>query len=132
TDGTIIQVNDRMLRMYGVNREQALNMSIRDDLSGPDNPFYRLTDYWESVKAGETRFFEWQARRPGDGSVFDVEVFLCKLVLNGKERILAAVRDVTEQKRLQRELQTANEELKAANEELDATNEELAAMHEEQ
>lgn len=132
TDGTIIQVNDRMLRMYGVNREQALNMSIRDDLSGPDNPFDRLTDYWERVKAGETRFFEWQARRPGDGSVFDVEVFLCKLVLNGKERILAAVRDVTERKRMQRKLQTANEKLKAANEELDATNEELAAMHEEQ
>jgi len=130
-DGRIIDVNRKMLEMYGVERDQALTLSIRDDYSGPDNPLDRLPVMWNKVVAGEPQLFEWQARRPGDGSVFDVEVFLCKLVLNGDDVILATVRDITERKRNQKALQDSHEELETANEELVAVNEELVAAEEE-
>ena len=57
---------------------------------------------WEKVIAGKTAFFEWKAKRPNDGSVFDVEVFLKKLSLIDKDVILANVRDITERKKAER------------------------------
>ncbi|MEW6541000.1 MAG: PAS domain S-box protein [Bacillota bacterium] len=131
SDGRIIDVNRKMLEMYGVERDEALTLSIRDDFSGPDNPLDQLPRIWERVLAGESELFEWQARRPIDGSVFDVEVFLCRLVLNGDEVVLATVRDITERKRSQKALQESHEELETANEELVAVNEELVAVEEE-
>lgn len=130
-DGTIIDVNNKMLEMYGVSREQALRLSIRDDYFAPENLLDRLPEIWERVRAGEDQFFEWRARRPVDGSVFDVEVFLRKLHLDGQDVILANVRDITERKQSQRELQRTNEELETLNGELVAINEELRATDEE-
>ncbi len=97
-NGDIIDVNDKMLEMYGVNREQACTLSIKDDYSSRDNPLEELERLRERVRAGESLFFEWKARRPQDGSVFDVEVFLRKIAMKGKDVILATVRDITERK----------------------------------
>lgn len=78
-DGTIIDVNQTMLRMYGVNsKEEAVKLSIIEDYSSPDSPVDQLPKWWEKVISGESLLFEWKARRPGDGSVFDAEVFLKK------------------------------------------------------
>lgn len=99
-DGTIIDVNQTMLRMYGVNsKEEAVKLSITEDYSSPESPVDQLPKWWERVSFGESLLFEWKARRPGDGSVFDVEVFLKKISLTDKDLILAAVRDITERKR---------------------------------
>ena len=56
-DGEIIDVNDKMLEMYGVNREQACTLSIRHDYSSQDNPLEQLQLLWERVRAGEDLFF---------------------------------------------------------------------------
>jgi PAS domain S-box-containing protein len=96
--GEIIDVNDKMLEMYGVDRDQATRLSIRDDYSGPDNPLDRLPEIWNRVIGGENQLFEWQARRPNDGYLFDVEVFLRRITLRNKDVILATVRDITARK----------------------------------
>jgi PAS domain S-box-containing protein len=103
-DGTIIDVNDKMLEMYQVNRENAKKLSIRDDYSSPLNPLDQLPPIWQKVISGENQFFEWIARRPNDGSVFNVEVFLRRLSLAEKDVILANVRDITERRRAEKEL----------------------------
>lgn len=103
-DGTIIDVNDKMLEMYQVDRENATKLSIRDDYSSPLNPLDQLPPIWQKVISGENQFFEWIARRPKDGSVFDVEVFLRRLSLAEKDVILANVRDITERRRAEKEL----------------------------
>lgn len=103
-DGTIIDVNDKMLEMYQVERENANKLSIQDDYSSPHNPLDQLPPIWQKVISGENQFFEWIARRPKDGSVFDVEVFLRKLSLAEKDVILANVRDITERRRAEKEL----------------------------
>ncbi|WP_338827708.1 PAS domain S-box protein [Neomoorella thermoacetica] len=99
-DGKIIDVNQTMLRMYGINsKEEAIKLSIIDDYSIPGSTADQLPLLWEKVISGENLLFEWKARRPVDGSVFDVEVFLKKISLNKKDVILATVRDITERKR---------------------------------
>ncbi|OIQ60465.1 hypothetical protein MTCOM_06220 [Moorella thermoacetica] len=99
-DGKIIDVNQTMLRMYGINsKEEAIKLSIIDDYSIPGSTADQLPLLWQKVISGENLLFEWKARRPVDGSVFDVEVFLKKISLNKKDVILATVRDITERKR---------------------------------
>ena len=77
-NGRIIDVNDRMLAMYGVTREEARSMTIVDDFSGQGNPVGELPQIWEQVLADHPQFFQWKARRPHSGETFDVEVYLRK------------------------------------------------------
>lgn len=97
--GNIIDVNDTMLKMYQVDRTEATKYSIADDYSTTDDPLNDLPMMWEKVIAGQNLLFEWKAKRPKIGEVFDVEVFLTKLKLQEQELILATVRDITERKR---------------------------------
>lgn len=117
-DGAIIDVNDRMLEMYGVSKDQALRFSIVDDYSASDNPIEKLPEIWRSVIGGANELFEWKARRPNDGTTFDVEVYLSRITLQEKDVILASVRDVTERRQAEEELQKALANLEQSNREL--------------
>ncbi|ADU67260.1 PAS sensor protein [Desulfurispirillum indicum S5] len=99
-NGQILEVNENMLRMYGVSAEEALSFDIARDYSAPDNDFTLLPTMWQQVVQGEVRRFEWHARRPHDGSSFYVDVILRKISLDERDVILASVRDITEQKQL--------------------------------
>jgi diguanylate cyclase (GGDEF)-like protein/PAS domain S-box-containing protein len=99
-DGAIIDVNEKMLQMYGVDdKEEAIRLSFEKDYSSPDNPLEQLPYLWKRAISGESQFFEWKARRPGNGSLFDVEVFFTRLTLVNKDVILATVRDISDRKR---------------------------------
>jgi len=113
-DGKIIDVNSKMLEMYRVSREEVCSMSIEEDFSTPDNPLNELPGIWESVMKEKERVFEWQARRPHDGSTFNAEVFLRKINLSNGEFILAAVRDITDRKKSDEKLQNTMESLRKA------------------
>ncbi len=106
-DGRIIDVNDRMLDFYGVTKEEALSMTIEGHFSGADNDMSFLPMAWHKVLEGETMLFEWKARRPHDGSEFEVEVFLRKIVLSGQDAIIANVRDITGRKKMEQDLMLA-------------------------
>ncbi len=98
-DGTIVDANDRVLQLYQVTRDEIPRLSLTKDLSAPSNPLESLPRIWQEVMEGNPRLFEWRARRPDDGSEFDVEVHLSKITLEGRELIIANVRDITERKR---------------------------------
>jgi PAS domain S-box-containing protein len=102
-DGAIIDVNDRMLAMYGVTREEARRMTIVHDFSSPSNPLDELPSIWSRVIAGQPQFFEWLARRPHTGEEFYVEVYLRAIQLHGQDVIMANVRDISERKRAEDE-----------------------------
>ena len=114
TNGDIIDVNDKVLSLYNVSKNEALSMNI-SQISSSDSPMYKVKDYWQKVVAGEDQLFEWKAMRPGDKFVFPVEVFLTKISIDNNDFILANVRDITEQKRNKEDLIFAKENAEKSN-----------------
>lgn len=103
--GNILDVNKKMLEMYKLDSvNQAKLMGIRD-LSADNNPFEELPKIWKSVVAGENKLFEWNAKRPSDQSVFEVEVYLVRISLRNQDAIMATIRDISEKKRTQEMIQ---------------------------
>jgi len=110
-DGKVVDVNDKMLEMYKVNRGEAIGLNIIRDYSVTVESMEESLSNWKKIIAGENIFVEWKARRPKDGSVFDVEVFLTRLLLPKGNYILSNVRDITERKRAENELLRHRERL---------------------
>ncbi|NLI69723.1 MAG: PAS domain S-box protein [Firmicutes bacterium] len=111
-NGRIIDVNDKMLEMYGVDRAEALAGKVQDEFTGSKDSEEKLFRYWRGVLDGNRQFFRWKARRPGDGSTFDVEVLLTKLEFGGQDAIMAAVRDITAYKNAEEALRQSEERYK--------------------
>lgn len=103
--GNILDVNKTMIEMYKLDDKDIGNMTIAGDLSAENNPFEELPMIWESVIAGENRLFEWNAKRPGDKSIFEAEVYLTRISLHYQDVILASVRDISERKKAEQMIQ---------------------------
>jgi PAS domain S-box-containing protein len=117
-DGTLLDVNNRMLEMYGMpSREQALKL-LALDYSAPDNPFDQVPELWNRTLAGETVCIEWKCQRPLDQSVFDGEITLSKIILNGYEVVLASVQDISQRKAAEAALRQKSQELEKTLQEL--------------
>ncbi|MBK7104877.1 MAG: PAS domain S-box protein [Ignavibacteriae bacterium] len=113
-NGDIIDVNDKVLSMYKLSKNEALSMNI-SQISSDDSPMDKALEYWKSVVAGENQLFEWKAKRPKDNFVFPVEVFLTKISIDKSDFILANVRDITEQKNFKEDLINAKENAEKSN-----------------
>ncbi|WP_293127934.1 PAS domain S-box protein [Microcoleus sp. bin38.metabat.b11b12b14.051] len=108
-EGNILDVNDRMLEMYGVSREQAIQSSITKDYSSDENPIQLMRELWEKVLSGESTRIEWKAKRPNDRSTFDAEIAVSRIHLNGNLSVIANVRDISDRKQAEAELQRAQQ-----------------------
>ncbi len=102
--GDILDVNARMGIMYGYTREEALQIKVEDLSSG--EPPYTQKDalaWMKKAATGEPQLFEWRAKDK-DGRLFWVEVNMRRAVIGGQERLLVAVRDMTERKQIEEAL----------------------------
>jgi len=117
-DGRIYDLNNMALELFGISREEALNLRLAPDLSSPESSLEDFRLIWESVLAGEPQLFEWKARRPHLDECFDVEIFLHMVSLNEKETVLATVRDITARKESERALHKSKAELLVNHEKL--------------
>ncbi|MCX5806141.1 MAG: PAS domain S-box protein [Proteobacteria bacterium] len=96
-----IDCNTKTLKIFGCAREQIIGQS--PSLFSPDfqpdgsesskKAIEKLTD----VLNGSAQHFDWKHRRY-DGTIFDAEVSLNRIVFGGETFIQAIVRDVTERK----------------------------------
>jgi PAS domain S-box-containing protein len=102
-EGRVTDVNDAMLEMYKCTRKEAIGLHVVPDYTTPEGRPDLLAT-WKKVMNGENAFLECRGRRPKDGFEFDVEVFLTRLRLPEGDSILATVRDISERKRVEREL----------------------------
>ncbi|HRU38685.1 MAG TPA: PAS domain S-box protein, partial [Candidatus Goldiibacteriota bacterium] len=108
--GKIIDVNNKMLEMYGCAREQALS-AAPSTTSFEEDPENKAMEYMRKAARGEPQVFEWKAKRVDNGAEFTVEVNLKRARISGRDVIIAVVRDIAERKKAHDELKRSNEEL---------------------
>lgn len=104
-DGRVADVNEKTLRMFSVTREQAMSMRMPMDISCPRRSGDTSLAEWKGVLDKGSTIFEWSVRSNGKDSAFPVEVFLRKIVWNGKTAVLATLRDITKRKETERQLE---------------------------
>ena len=109
--GRILDVNLRAQEMYGYSREEMCSMEVAD-MSAPGFEQKQALKVMRRVAAGEPELFEWLGRHR-NGTTFWVEVNLKKVVLEGADRLLAVVRDITERKHAVERLQESEEKFRA-------------------
>lgn len=97
-NGRIIYINDRALEMFAISEKQALKLNFYQDLTSPVTSERRLGRGLEKIKRGGNGFFEWEAKRPADGSFFKIEVSMRRIELNGESAILTNLCDSSRQR----------------------------------
>jgi PAS domain S-box-containing protein len=107
TTGRLLDVNDAYCRMTGYTREELLSKAIAD-IEARETPD-ETARHIERIIAVGSDFFESKHRRK-DGSTIDVEVSVRYLPI-GQGSIFAIFRDVTERKRMERQIRAYQGEL---------------------
>jgi two-component system cell cycle sensor histidine kinase/response regulator CckA len=97
-------VNEAAIEQYGYSRTEFLRMSIRD--IRPPEEIPRLLSEVERVKKSDSHDTRdvWK-HRTKTGTLIDVEIAAHKIILDGRNSVLILAKDVTEQHRLQIQLQ---------------------------
>ena len=112
-DNKIVNFNRKALEMFGYEESEFRNKSpLEVSKTNVDTalPQDQLQVYLNEALSGNPQIFEWQQVRK-DGSVFDSEVSVSRLDLGEAPFLLSIIRDVTERKKSQKELQKLNAEL---------------------
>ncbi len=103
----IIETNDSSSRLYGYTREEILQLK-NFELSGePDKTLQSQIEL-------ETRI-DLRYHKKKDGTVFPVDISASFFLYKGRQTILAAIRDITESKQIELQIQLQNEELQKLN-----------------
>ncbi len=95
--GTILQANEQAARMYGYGREDLIGRSPAD-WAHPDCRAL-FDQYLQKLQAGEPFATESRDRR-ADGTLIDVELHATPIRVQGRDRVLAVVRDISERRRM--------------------------------
>jgi len=92
--GRILDVNQRMLEVYGYTREEVMGLDVAT-LSEGVAPYSQAEALVRIGKAsaGEPQLFDWHARAKS-GGLFWVEVNMRRANLEGVDRLLVATRDI--------------------------------------
>ncbi|MEJ2079642.1 MAG: PAS domain S-box protein [Acidobacteriota bacterium] len=104
-DGNILDANKAAVAQSGYSKDELLSSSIFDllpeDSEASDNPQEigrgEILRQWRGWRPEQPVILEVRHRRK-DGSVYDVEINTAKVRFEGRELILAIVRDITERK----------------------------------
>lgn len=97
-DGRLLHTNKQAGVLYGLSCEDILAYSVADISADPARTKQWLEKVTEQIEDQGFIIFEWEATRPLEKTVLDVEVALRKTQWSGKAAYVAAVRDITERK----------------------------------
>jgi PAS domain S-box-containing protein len=103
--GEMLDVNERFCELNGYDRAELIGESI--ELVTPPGDEYGVQEAQEKIEQARRdgpQLFEWRNQRK-DGETFPVEVHLAVVRIEGEERVLASVREISERRRRERELQ---------------------------
>ncbi|MBT3250786.1 MAG: tetratricopeptide repeat protein [Candidatus Marinimicrobia bacterium] len=100
--GKFLDVNNRVVEMYGYPKEYFINKTPAD-LSAPGrNDLDKLELLIQKAIAGDPQQFEFWGKRK-DGNVFPKEVRISKGTYFGKDVLIAYARDITKRKEVEKE-----------------------------
>ncbi len=104
--GAVLDVNSTMENMFGVSREEAIKSEV-SDLSAGFTPYSQKEAFSWIMKAKEhgPQTFEWLAKTKS-GVLFWVEVRMSVVKISGELRLLATVRNISERKKHEDQLET--------------------------
>ena len=131
--GRIVLVNLQAERLFGYTRAELLGNRIEfliPDRFRGRHPGHRDTFFEHPIMRPMGTGLELYARR-ADGSEFAVDVTLSPYDSDGAGRVICVVRDVTERKHSEEQIQTLNQHLEQRTAELIATNKELELRNRE-
>lgn len=118
-DARIVEVNPRMLAMFGYHREEIGLLSMADLSEGCDEyGGVRWLELQSGVCGGQTSVFNWRARAR-DGRLFWVDISILRTQIDGVERMLVVAHDIEQRKRQEEELRAALEYQKQLNHKLE-------------
>ena len=103
--GAIAGVNSRLEELYGYTEAELREMSVAD-YSATDEGFTQV-DAERRIQAaaeGEPQAFEWRIEQP-DGQRIWVRVRLARTDLDGESYVIAEVREITQRKDRQQQLE---------------------------
>jgi len=111
-ENKIVNFNNKALKTFGYTEEELKNLSPSDisEKEFEKDSEQLFANYIEEAKNGRPQFFEWKSLRK-DGTSFYSEISLSSLDLGEQHYILAIIRDVSERKKAQTELEKLNAEL---------------------
>jgi two-component system, sporulation sensor kinase A len=99
--GRILDANHRTCELFGYTRDEILTLSVADISSGkPPYDQEHAANYINAAADNGPQCFEWFSKKKG-GVLFWGEVTLKQVSLGGKQRVLAAVRDISDKKKAQ-------------------------------
>jgi PAS domain S-box-containing protein len=109
--GNILDANDYAFRLYGYSRDEILNLKNTDLSFEPVKTALALKEFIERI---EVRY-----HKKKDGTVFPVDISASLFVMNGREVVLASIRDITDRLQAEEEIKLKNDELRHINAEKD-------------
>ena len=107
-DGRFIHVNEQACHSLGYTRDELLTMAVWD--IDPNFSLEKWPPHWERTRQLKKRRFERQHQRK-DGTIFPVEITANYVEYEGQEYDFVFVRDITDRKRAEAELQRHREHL---------------------
>jgi PAS domain S-box-containing protein len=124
--GRIVLVNAQGERLFGYARAELLGKPVEILIPRrfQNHPHHRDAYFGDPVMRPMGTGLELYAKR-ADGSEFAVDVTLSPNEVEGADRVICVVRDVTERKRAEEQIQTLNQNLEQRTEALELQNREV-------
>jgi len=102
-DGHATYVNERLADLFGTDRDDLRTRHMADLDPGLDPD--RFDEYWASFDDSERRIYETQIERIDTGEVLPAEVVTSRVRIDGEPYQVNTVRDATDRKRQERDLE---------------------------
>lgn len=103
--GAILDANESGLLLYGYTHDEVLRLTLEDFSLGVSPYSIEEAKQWlHKVLTEGAQTFEWKSRKK-NGEIFWVEVSLKIVSINGQQKILSVVRDISASKKAEEALQ---------------------------